>query len=136
MEVREQGECDSAEALGPCFVTELGVDRDTQNLGIGLFELSEESVEAGDFDASGRREVERIEDEEQVFEPLKAGGFDGPIEVAVELEIGGLGSRLDHGNRRAMGCDGRETGSYCRALPTASGVLVVRSKRAHMGLPR
>jgi hypothetical protein len=63
VEVRKQRVVDPGEAGGPGLVAELGVDGDTQNLGIGGLELRLKSVEAGNLDASGGREVQGIEDE-------------------------------------------------------------------------
>lgn len=97
MEIREQREGDASEALGPGFVTELGINGDTQDLGVSGFELREERVEAGDLDASGRRKVEWVEDKQDVLAARVRGELLLRVEVAVQLELGRLGSGCDEG---------------------------------------
>ena len=96
VEVGEQGEADAVEAGGPCFVTELAIDADTQNLGITGLELAEQAVESRDFDASCRGEVERVEHEKNVLLTLEARKLDLRIKVAIQLEIGCLCACIDH----------------------------------------
>ena len=67
VEVGEERERDAVERLGPRLVAELGIHGDTQHLGISGLELREKRVEAGDLDASGGREIQRIRDEQHVL---------------------------------------------------------------------
>lgn len=97
MEVGEQREGNASEALGPGFVTELGINGDTQDLGVSGFKLREERVEAGDLDASGRRKVEWVEDKQDVLAARVRGELFLRVEVAVQLEVGRLGSGCDEG---------------------------------------
>jgi hypothetical protein len=102
VEVGEQRVVDATHAVGPGLVAELGIDGDTQNLGIRGLEIALDGVEAGDLPASCRREVEGIEDQQHVLGALEAGQRDLLLVVAVELEIGGFLPGLDdaHGERR------------------------------------
>lgn len=95
VEVSQERELNAPKALGPGLVTELGIHRDTQNLGVSGLELRQKLVETGDLDASGRREVERIEDDENVLAARVGGECLLAIEMAVQLEIGGLRSGCD-----------------------------------------
>ncbi len=89
VEVGQERELNAPKALGPGLVTELEIHGDTQNLGVSGLELRQKRVETGDFDASGRREVERIEDDENVLAARVGGECLLAIEMAVQLEIGG-----------------------------------------------
>jgi hypothetical protein len=95
VEVGQERELNAPKALGPGLVTELGIHGDTQNLGVSGLELRQKLVETGDFDASGRREVERIEDDENVLAARVGGECLLAIEMAVQLEIRGRRSGCD-----------------------------------------
>ena len=96
VEVGEQREGDPAKGVGPVLVTELAIDRNTQDLGVCRLELRQERVQAGDFDASRRREVEGIENEQHGLRPSKVGGLHFAFEiVAIQLECGSVCSGLN-----------------------------------------
>lgn len=96
VEVSEQGVVDACETAGPCFVTELAINADTQNLGITGLELAEQAVESRDFEASCRGEVERVEYEKNVLLTLEARQLDLGVKVAIQLEVGCLRACIDH----------------------------------------
>ncbi len=98
MEIGQQGELDRAEAVGPSLVTELGIDGDTQDLGIAAFELSEKSVQAGDFTTSRGGEVERVENEQDVLLAIEIRELHLRVEMGFELEVGSLGADRDDGH--------------------------------------
>ena len=102
VEVGKKGEVDVAETSSPCLVAVRAVDRDTQDLGVAGLELSEEFVEAWDLDASGGREVERVEHHEDVL-TLKAGQGHRFTGVAVEREVGRGGAFFKVAHRNQMG---------------------------------
>lgn len=96
LEIGQQGEVDSTKAIRPCLVAELAIDTDTQNLGIAGLELAPEGFKTRNLDASGRCEIEWVEDEQDVLLALEARQAHRFHGVAVQLEVGRGGSGSDH----------------------------------------
>ena len=100
MEVGQEGVGDAVKRLRPRLVAKLAVNADTQDLGITVLESLFKRFESRDFNASCGREIQRIKHEQDVLGTLEARELDRGVQVTVQLEIGGLGSGIDHGSGR------------------------------------
>ena len=96
VEVCEEGEADAAQTLCPCLVAILGVDGDTQDLGVCRLETRLERFRGGNFLASSGREVEGIEEQHDVLLAIQVFRRNRLVKVIVQLERWGLVSNLDH----------------------------------------
>lgn len=96
MEVRQKGIGDAVKRPRPCLVTILAINADTQDLGITGLELLLERFESRDFNASCRGEIQWIKHKQNILGTIEARELHRGVQMAVQLEIGGRGSCIDH----------------------------------------
>ena len=92
VEVGEQRNADASEAIGPVGVTVDAVDADPHDLGVSGFETILQRIQRWHFEASGRCEVERVEEQEKMTLADEVGRRNRAAEVIGQSELGSFGS--------------------------------------------
>jgi len=81
VEVGEQWNADATEAVGPVGVTVDAVDADPDDLGVSGFETILQRIQRWNFEASGRCEVEGVEEKEKMLLADEVGRRNRAAEV-------------------------------------------------------
>jgi hypothetical protein len=98
VEVREEREGDPIKTGGPDLVAVLGINADTQNLGVAGLKVALQRVETRDFSASCGGEIEGIEDEEHVLLARVVGELNRCVQVALQAESRRISAVCDEGH--------------------------------------
>jgi len=81
VEVGEQRNADASETVGPVGVTVDAVDADSDDLGVSGFETTLQRIQRWHFEASGRCEVEGVEEKEKMLLADEIGGRNRAAEM-------------------------------------------------------
>jgi len=105
MEIGEQRKTDASETVGPVGVTVHAVDADPHDLGVSGFEAILQRIQRRHFDASGRREVEGVEEQEKMSLANEIGRRNRAAEMIGQSKFGCLASRRNHGPEYRSGAE-------------------------------